>query len=877
MKSQIKLFIFLFSAFLYGQQISQDQIQTAAQHWLIQTQHTEFDILDIKPVFYRSETVMYAVELSPTGFILFSATKNTIPLLAYSFENIFDFNNPVAQAWMESYYEQIYRAIKNGNDCSQTVQEWEELLSPPRRQIQLNSSYLTDAMWDQDCGWNEYTPEDSRGPCGHTVTGCVATAMAIIMKYWEHPAACNSIPGYTDGENDDASNSSYGWISGIPPTVYNWNAMSDISPTSAAALLIYHAGVAVHMNYGPESSSAYSGDAKNALKNYFGYSPELSLIYKMYYTESQWNNILIDQINQNRPVYYRGQDSDANIGHAFVLDGYDGNGRFHFNWGWAGSCNGWYYLNDLSPSSCGDDTYSDYQAAIIDIYPSTLPHPDNDLCENAEEITSSTDCQFTSGTVDNAGYENYLPQGNCDYASSPAMKDVFYTFTAVSPSHVITVTPEDDMDPVIVLYEGTTCQNLQEVACADSGGGNGEEEILEIDNLTVGETYYIRVYDYGNISPTNGNFQICVTHTETEETCDAPENIYETNLTATSVTLVIPPNDNAEEYKFRFYDGSSATNYYSSDNTYDISDLSPETQYRWKAKIKCDGEWTDYSDYSYFTTPAETRRTYVPDDNFEQALIRLRYDDTMDDYVDTDNIENITSLYISHQNISDLTGIEDFLALEELYCEGNNLTSVDFASNIYLQKLWIGRNPLTELRIENNMLLTELGCAYTQLESLDLSEHENLRIFEGYSINTLSELNVKNGNNEILTSFMAIRNPNLYCITVDNAAAANNGTGVYANWDVDDQVSFSENCGVGIEDMIKNKINVYPVPSENFLFIMLEAPLKISEIYLIDLTGQRIKEFPVSQKLDIRFLKKGIYFLQLTINDTPVTFKIIKL
>ena len=159
---------------------------------------------------------------------------------------------------------------------------------------------------------------------------------------------------------------------------------------------------------------------------------------------------------------------------------------------------------------------------------------------------------------------------------------------------------------------------------------------------------------------------------------------------------------------------------------------------------------------------ATAQKTYVPDDNFEQALINLGYDNVLDDSVATANINTVISLQVYQLNIADLTGIEDFTALTTLECYLNQLTSLD---------------------VSNNTALTYLNCGHNELTTLD----------------------IRNGNNINVTNFQSLYNPNLTCINVDNAVWST------ANWtlasgDIDPQHYFSNNCsGTGIEEHTTNK------------------------------------------------------------------------
>ncbi|XMO88260.1 T9SS type A sorting domain-containing protein [Algibacter sp. AS12] len=192
--------------------------------------------------------------------------------------------------------------------------------------------------------------------------------------------------------------------------------------------------------------------------------------------------------------------------------------------------------------------------------------------------------------------------------------------------------------------------------------------------------------------------------------------------------------------------------------------------------------WTDIDPQASFSEDcSELSLTYVPDDNFEQALIRLGFDSgSLDDYVPTENINTVTTLDVSVKNITDLTGIEDFVGLKVLICAYNELTTLDLSKNAALTDLYAHNNLLTELDVSQNKLLT----------------------FFYVNINQLSSLNIKNDNNAIITEFVATDNPNLTCINVDDSAYS--GT----NWtSIDPQTSFSEDCSA---------IQLTYIPDDNF-------------------------------------------------------------
>ncbi|MDC0249413.1 hypothetical protein OAK24_00865 [Flavobacteriales bacterium] len=202
--------------------------------------------------------------------------------------------------------------------------------------------------------------------------------------------------------------------------------------------------------------------------------------------------------------------------------------------------------------------------------------------------------------------------------------------------------------------------------------------------------------------------------------------------------------------------------------------------------------------------------TYVPDDNFEAYLEANAMGNGIpnDNLVLTANISTVSDLYLSYEGVSDLTGIEDFAWLENLYCDNNNLTALDLSSNQYLitvdcshnylsfldlygaswlLDLYCNNNQLISLDVSNNTFLVTLHCDNNQLTSLDVSGCISLGLL-WCDNNSLTSLDVKNGNNTN-TYFNSQWNTSLTCINVDDAVWST------ANWtDIDPWASFSTNC-----------------------------------------------------------------------------------
>lgn len=312
----------------------------------------------------NSKVFYYIFELEQQpGFVIVAADDVVEPILGYSYESHFPKGEPVAQVakWLEDYRTQIRLAIEHSDyEAKQANEGWKmyEKANPFNiaggRISTVNP--LCAAKWDQGNFYNALCPFDAQSN-QRTVTGCVATAMAIIMKKWNAPAQGQGFYSY--------NHQRYGTLSAqFGSTQYNWSAMPNVvnSQNNAVATLMYHCGVSVEMDYGVAAtggSSAYIINAaspivhcsEHALKTYFGYKTSMQGLRRVNFTQTNWINRLKTELDAGRPVLYAGFGSGG--GHAFVCDGYDNNNFFHFNWGWSGQFDGFFNINALNPDGVG--------------------------------------------------------------------------------------------------------------------------------------------------------------------------------------------------------------------------------------------------------------------------------------------------------------------------------------------------------------------------------------------------------------------------------------------------------------------------------------------------------------------------------------------
>ncbi len=298
----------------------------------------------------------YIVNFKPEGWAIISADKSVSPILGYSPTGSFILENIEELPfyfWFEGYAKEIAKA-KNTKDLEEHP-DWNSTW-PIIKSTAVEP--IIEVEWDQNQGWNQFCPEDDSGPGGRAYAGCVAVAMAQAMSVYNHPNA---------GYGSKTYNSPYGPLTAnFGETEYNWSQTHPTSANEHTALILYHLGISVSMNYGGDGSGAYSQNVPSALRAYFDYSNETTMISKVNYTEDDWIDILREQLEGGHPIYYSGNSGTGEAGHAFNVDGVDGNDRFHFNWGWSGSYNGYYAISSLTP---GGNDFSSDQQAVINIKP----------------------------------------------------------------------------------------------------------------------------------------------------------------------------------------------------------------------------------------------------------------------------------------------------------------------------------------------------------------------------------------------------------------------------------------------------------------------------------------------------------------------------
>ena len=314
---------------------------------------------------------LYIFNASP-GFVVMAADDCVQPILGYSLTGKFVTENMPTNVsgWLQDYNDAIQYAIDNKIKAnSETTQLWNDLIDGNSKAAKATAvvDALIQTTWDQNPGYNDLCPYDNNA--GElTVTGCVATAMAQIMKYWEYPNHGVGSHSYTPQTHPEYGVQSVNYGA----TTYDWTSMPLSQSSAEVAKLMYHCGVSVDMDYDIASnggSGAVTAFVANALQNYYNYQPS-TFLSKSEYSDSDWVSMLKAELDASRPLQYSGRGTG---GHSFICDGYDNSNYFHFNWGWSGANDGFYSLTNLTPGSGGSGggnySFTQEQGAIFGIQP----------------------------------------------------------------------------------------------------------------------------------------------------------------------------------------------------------------------------------------------------------------------------------------------------------------------------------------------------------------------------------------------------------------------------------------------------------------------------------------------------------------------------
>lgn len=358
-----------------------------------------------EPTFYVFNRTDYP------GFVIVSGDDVAMPIIGYSLKNSFKTEGMPSniKSWFQGIREEINYARQSGTKAATTRNT-----EVGNVEVQLET-----ALWNQEAPYNDLCPEFETGK---TVTGCVATAVAIVMRYHQWPEkGIGTLPGYTYNDYNKISRT-------IPDQplghTYEWDKLplshikSDASEETkqAIAQLMYDCGVMSEMAFNTAKnggSGTTSEKALSGLINYMQYSTSAYIQYRQFYPADAWHEKIKKDIREVGPVLYGGSNSKEE-GHQFILDGYTDNNYFGVNWGWSGSCNGYYLLSALEPNDQGvggnsGGGFSENQSAILGLKKAEDGDKANEVILYFSGTSSSGDRTFNGLTSDTDNYQENVP------------------------------------------------------------------------------------------------------------------------------------------------------------------------------------------------------------------------------------------------------------------------------------------------------------------------------------------------------------------------------------------------------------------------------------------------------------------------------------
>ena len=404
-KNLLTILLLFVATLLWAEPITQSTARKKAVNFA--SKHGKTIAGDVKNLFkVRGKTKAQAMPYyvfntnDDNGFVIVSGDDRTAEILAYSDKGRFNADEipDNMRAWLR-YYAHVIGSLESTSSVKASSTT---LYDNGLREANSAISPLLSCTWNQGSPYYDRCPLVEGRRC---YTGCVCTAAVQVMYYHQWPKSATT----NISEHSFTYNNRRYTENELPPVVFDWKSMNDSyrdgqsdHSATAVAVLMQYVGQAIKSNYGPNGTSSSFTEVENALKNNFGYDGNVQHLFRNNYSNEAWESLIYRELAERRPVLYAGTSSGG--AHAFVCDGYDGNGLFHINWGWGGMCNGYFKLSVLNPddnsgmgASSSSDGYSMNQDVLIGIQPPSK-HTDNPVA------TFYSDIDYKGKAVD-------LPEG----------------------------------------------------------------------------------------------------------------------------------------------------------------------------------------------------------------------------------------------------------------------------------------------------------------------------------------------------------------------------------------------------------------------------------------------------------------------------------
>ena len=600
--------------------------------------------------------------------------------------------------------------------------------------------------WGQGRPFNDnctYTYNDNTYQC---VTGCVATGLAQILNYYQHPTngtgSCsydvNYNNEYTITYSEDFSQSTYDWDNMLNDySAYNGTTTVDVH-TQAVAKLMRDCGVACKMRYGVDESGAYTMDAEYALKNYFSYDGSTKFYDRANYEKEDWLNMIYNEIDNGRPILYSGTDDMGFFGHAFVVNGYDSAGNVYINWGWDGNCDGYFDIDMLTPSQ---NNQFNYNQNMIVVVPGFSMHTLSLSVSGFGQVNFNGINGIT--VRDNTKVFKVKNGSNTTLYFSPdtkrKLKSITINGTDVT-SDVLdnTYTISNVISDVSVIVSFESFEDEKYTL-------NGHEYV----NLGLTSGKYWSTINYGAEKPEDAGSYLTADESgvvatswgiswKTPDKEDVQELLDEcewtwTNLNGAAGFSVKGPNGNtmflpaAGAKSGDAFSGLGSLAYYQTaskngQQTWVLQSSSTDKKII-EALLSSEG----YPIRPVSTNYVEVNEANFPDENFRNWILsNSDFDAVNDGILTASELKSITYINCENKQIKDLKGIEFFTNLTHLHCSSNQLTCLDLSKNTKLKELTCWENQLSSLNLGKISTLTDLYCNNNQLHKLDVSNNSEI-------------------------------------------------------------------------------------------------------------------------------------------------------
>lgn len=378
----------LFGTLSYAQQVSMEEAHAKALNFLNQNQAKARKSVS-QPVSLElayaakngDESHFYIFNSANDGFVIVGGDEAAQEILGYSENGAFDYATAPDNLkwWLSQYSAQIQNAIADVKSGKAVIASQSDNAKARRKVASRNNvPDLITTKWGQDAPFNSVIPK--KGNTNRSfVTGCTATAMAQVMKYYNYPEKGTGTKSYYDDET------SVDFAADFENTQYDWDNMLDSyasynkNQAQAVGTLMYHCGVSLNMSYDLGGSSASTFNIPDALATYFGYDKSGYSAERKFYTDEEWEDMIYNELSNGRPVIYGGNNKAYPYsGHAFVCHGYNAyNRKYAINWGWNGAYDGYFALtgatalipNGTRNGSAEGGQYTGSQLAIFNIMP----------------------------------------------------------------------------------------------------------------------------------------------------------------------------------------------------------------------------------------------------------------------------------------------------------------------------------------------------------------------------------------------------------------------------------------------------------------------------------------------------------------------------